>query len=280
MVVLSGSPDGSAAVDYTVNAAVGFPLITGDGAEPSNHVLPAWDVIAGNMVATAVLAAERHRTRTGEGQLVRFTLLDVALATIGHLGFIAEVEINDEDRPALGNYVYGTYGKDFSLADGSRVMVVALTPRQWTALVSATETAADMERFADDHGFDLDSESDRFDAREAISGLLAPWFAARTLPEIRSAFDQAGVCWAPYQTVRTLLASDRNAGVTNPMLRRVAQPGIGTYLAPASPLRFGGAEVPPPLPAPRLGEHTRTVLRAILGLGDDDLDELGSTGVI
>ena len=45
MVAITGDPDGRAAVDYTVNAAAGFPWLTGpEGSEgPINHVLPAWD---------------------------------------------------------------------------------------------------------------------------------------------------------------------------------------------------------------------------------------------
>jgi len=49
---LIGNRDGSAAVDYTVNAASGFPLVTGPGGGPVNHVLPAWDVAAGLYLAT------------------------------------------------------------------------------------------------------------------------------------------------------------------------------------------------------------------------------------
>ena len=49
MVVITGNRDGSAAVDYTVNAALGFPFVTGpeDAEGPVNHVLPAWDAMTG-----------------------------------------------------------------------------------------------------------------------------------------------------------------------------------------------------------------------------------------
>src|SRR5207302_7279882 len=86
---LIGNRDGSAAVDYTVNAASGFPLVTGNtgsGGKPVNHVLPAWDIAAGLYLATALLAAERHRARTGAGQEVVAALSDVMLAAVGHLG--------------------------------------------------------------------------------------------------------------------------------------------------------------------------------------------------
>src|ERR1700704_4103591 len=94
MAVITGNADGSTAVDYTVNAASGFPWVTGpvgwDG--PVNHVLPAWDALTGYLVAAGIVAAELHRVRTGEGQLVQLSLSDVALSIAGHLGLIAEAQ--------------------------------------------------------------------------------------------------------------------------------------------------------------------------------------------
>ena len=88
MLNILGHFDGTTAVDYTVNCAVGFPFITGpEGADqPVNHVLPAWDAITGATAAAGLLAAERHRSRTGEGQLVNLPLSDVAYAMVGNLG--------------------------------------------------------------------------------------------------------------------------------------------------------------------------------------------------
>lgn len=64
-----GRADGTTAVDYTVNAATGFPLVTGpaDHLGPVNHVMPAWDVSCGLYAALAVLAALRRRDATGLG---------------------------------------------------------------------------------------------------------------------------------------------------------------------------------------------------------------------
>ena len=63
---------------------------SGGSEEPVCHVLPAWDCIAGQTVALALLAAERHRRNTGHGQLVELALKDVALAMLGHLGILGE----------------------------------------------------------------------------------------------------------------------------------------------------------------------------------------------
>jgi crotonobetainyl-CoA:carnitine CoA-transferase CaiB-like acyl-CoA transferase len=97
---------------------------------PVNHLLPAWDCIAGQMAMVGLLAAERHRRLTGEGQVVRLALKDVALAMLGHLGKIAEVMVNDGDRPKDGNYLYDGEGgarKD-RRPRGRRDAVTALRP--------------------------------------------------------------------------------------------------------------------------------------------------------
>ena len=69
MVALTGNPDGTSEVDYTVNPATGFPWATGPRnlAEPLNSVLPAWDIALGTLAAVGMLAAERHRRLTGDG---------------------------------------------------------------------------------------------------------------------------------------------------------------------------------------------------------------------
>jgi 2-methylfumaryl-CoA isomerase len=140
---IEGHPDGSAAVDYTVNAELGFPLLTGPTghADPVNHVLPAWDVACGLYAAVGLLGAERRRARTGEGSALAVALSDVALATAGNLGFLAEAELGGR-RPRLGNYLYGGFGRDFTARDGTRFMLVTLTARHWRDLVAATGLAS------------------------------------------------------------------------------------------------------------------------------------------
>ncbi|MGL5009733.1 MAG: CoA transferase, partial [Paracoccaceae bacterium] len=139
MVSLTGTRRGEPAVDYTVNPALGFPMATGQpGTDPVAHVLPAWDLIAGQMIVNTTLAAERHRLRTGAGQLAELSLKDVAAGVMGHLGIIGEVLINGVDRAKHGNSLYGAYGQDFLCADGQRIMVIGLTDRQWRGLVKVT----------------------------------------------------------------------------------------------------------------------------------------------
>lgn len=282
MVNILGNHDGSSAVDYTVNPATGFPWATGPTnlSVPFNHLLPAWDAITGTLAATGLLAAERHRRRCGEGQLVRLALSDVAFAMVGHLGKIAEVQINKNERPKYGNYLYGAFGRDFATKEGKRIMVVGLTTRQWQNLVEATDihdACAQIEKLLD---VDLSHEGDRFAARETIGAVLKPWIISRTLAEVAEIFDAHDVCWGPYQTFTQLVETDVRCSTENPMFDLVEQPGIGSYLMPGSPLAFGACDRLPARPAPRVGEHTDEVLGDILGLSDADIGRLHDDGVV
>jgi 2-methylfumaryl-CoA isomerase len=281
MVQLSGSPDGSNAVDYTVNCAAGFPGITGSGRDgPVNHVLPAWDLIAGQMLALAVLAAERHWRLTGQGRHVKLALSDVAMATAANLGYLADVELNGTQRRADGNFLYGAYGDSFGTTDGRHVMVVAITDRQWTALLRATALQESLQKAAEALGHRLDNEDGRYAARELISTALRPWFAQRTLAEIGAAFTDRALLWGPYRSFAQMLAEDPRVSEANPMFRRTAHPGVGEYLTATTPLAFGGVAPVPPGIAPRLGEHTHAVLRQMLGLDDEAQQALGRSGAI
>jgi 2-methylfumaryl-CoA isomerase len=281
-VSISGNYDGSSAVDYTVNPSTGFPWATGPRhlSVPFNHLLPAWDAITGTLAATGMLAAERHRRLTGEGQIVRVALSDVALAMVGNLGKIAEVQINRSERPKDGNYLYGAFGRDFSTKDGRRIMIVALTLRQWQSLVAATglgDAFATCEQIMD---IDLTREGDRFAAREVIGALVKPWTSAHTFDQIRETFDAHDVCWGPYWTFSELVENDERCSPVNPMFQEVEQPGIGTYLMPSSPLRFDACERLPARRAPILGEHTDEVLADVLGMTDVEIGRLHESAVV
>jgi len=282
MVNVCGHYDGSTAVDYTVNPAVGFPAVTGpsDDPRPVNHLLPAWDAITGQMAAVGLLAAERHRRNTETGQLVRIALADVALAMIGNLGKIAEVSINDQDRSKDGNFLYGAFGRDFETLEGQRVMVVALTNSQWVSLLRATDMESAFGELEKRLAIDLRQVGNRYRVRREIAKLLEPWFHARMLSEVREIFDKNRVCWSPYRTLRQVVEGDPECSIENPMFSMLEQPGIGTYLMPGSPLQFGELPRLAATRAPLLGEHTDEILSTVLELSDNEIASLHDERVV
>ncbi|MCK2220272.1 CoA transferase [Actinomadura sp. ATCC 31491] len=273
---LLGHRDGRNAVDYTVNAELGFPYVTGPerhGA-PVNHVLPAWDVACGLYLAVGLLAADRQRTATGRGRRIELALHDVALATAGNLGYLAQAQFG-ESRPRIGNDLYGDLGRDFGTADGRRVMVVVLTERHWHDLVTATGLARVVAALEQALPADFRRDRDRYAHREALAGLLAPWFAARTAAEVDKALAGTSVLWARY---RTFAEAATDLG-RHPLMAELRQPGVGPHLAPGSPLVLDGRQAPPE-PAPDLGGDAETVLGDLLGLPPAQVAALRADGVI
>ena len=280
MVQLTGSPDGRNALDYTVNCAVGFPYLTGDGSAPVNHVLPAWDLIAGLTLATAILAAERHRRETGAGQLVKLTLADVAMATVMNLGYSGEVEVNGTERRADGNFLYGAYGDVFTTADSRHVIAVAISDRQWQALVGAMGLSEALTAAANAVGHSLASEAGRYAARELISAMLRPWFAKRTVAEVEQALADRTILWGLYRSVAQMLREDPRFSAANPMLKSVDHAEVGRFLTASTPVVFSAAPRVPPAAAPLLGQDTRAVLRQWAALSEGEIDALIASGVL
>ncbi len=279
-ISLAGDRHGGTALDYTVNSRVGLPYLFSEDSTPINNPFPAWDVIAGQHIALGILAAERQRRIEGKGQLIKLSLNDVAMATMGHLGYIMETEINLAERPYVGNHVYGSFGHDFACSDGRRVMVVGVSLSQWQALITATATAGDIKALEEKLSLDFNVEGHRFEAREELVQIFIPWFAARPYHAVTSALDAAGVCWGPYQTIAEMVHSDQECSETNPLFQRINQPGIGQVLTPGNPLEFSATSRTPLRPAPLLGEHTDEILSEVFGLDSGAIGRLHDRGIV
>lgn len=276
-VQVQGASDGTPAVDYTVNAAVGFPLVTGPRAlaDPVNHVLPAWDIACGLYAALGIISAHVGRIRTGRGERVTVALEDVALAMAGNLGFLAEAQVNGVRRNRIGNYLYGGFARDFLCADGERVMVVALTPRHWRDLTDVTGMRGPVEALEKSLGVDFGLEDARFEYREVLAGLFERWFASLCAEEVKARLEPTSLLWSPYRTFGQVI-DDLHAR-PNPLMNVIDQPGVGEHLAPGLPVRLhsspGTAR-----PAPRIGGDGATVLARELSRSADEIRSLVEEG--
>ncbi len=262
LIELTGHHDGSVAVDYTVNAAVGIPLVTGaqQHAEPVNHMLPAWDGIAGLTLSTALLAALRARDRSGEAQHLRVALADVAIGFLGNLGVLPEAELLGKNRAKHGNHVFGTFGHSLLCNDGHYVMVVAMTRRHWKALVSAAGIESAVNQLQQQKNLDLAREADRYHARDEIKAMLSEWSEQNTYEQVADKLNQQGALWGPYQSFTELLDNDPSASTLNPMIHSLKHPTIGTFRVPGSAIRVQNTTENRITPGPQPGTDTQSVL--------------------
>lgn len=261
LVELTGHHNGSAAVDYTVNSAVGVPWATGneESKEPVNHMLPAWDGMAGMTLSTALLAALRARDKSNKAQHIRIALSDVAVGFLGNLGLLSEADLNKSGRARHGNHVYGTFGHSLPCRDGKFVMVVAMTKRHWKALIGAAQMEDEIKALEQQHKLDLHIEGDRYAAREKIYSILRKWSLQLTQEDISTVLDKHGALWGPYQTFDELL-NDKRLVAENPLIQNVPYDGIGTLPVPGSTIRPVGASESTLSAGPAPGSDTQTIL--------------------
>lgn len=274
-----GRADGSTGVDYTVNAATGFPLVTGpvEHKGPVNHVLPAWDVICGLYAALSITAALRHRDATGEGCQISLALENVALAIAGNLGFLTEVMVNRASRERIGNSIYGQYGQDFASSDGVSFMLVTLTERHFRDLVRVTESTNEVEELAVALGADFADEGQRYRHRSALTDVFSRWFTERTADQITAAMGPTSILWERYRTFADVALD--GCVTDNPMFSELDQPRLGRYRAPGLPISIDGKHRAA-VAAPSVGDDTAAVLHEHLGLLHDDIAQLVENGTV
>lgn len=276
-VRIMGWPDGSVALDYTANAAVGYPALTGpeDDPAPVNHVLPAWDLLAGAYAAFALLAAVRRRDATGQGGEVRLPLTDLAIASAANLGRIAEVLHDGRDRERIGNAVFGTIGRDFVTRDGVREMIVAINERQWQGLVAALDLAAPLAALEGALGLSFAGDDGlRFTHRASIFALVERKVADLPHRDLVAALDAARVPHGPYLTLPEAIADPRLVAANPLFAPCAANPSGFAYPAAGAPATLAGEARAGPRPAPQLGIDTRAVLGEWLGLSGAAVDSL------
>lgn len=280
-VRIMGWSDGAPALDYTVNNAVGYPMLTGEGPEPVNHVLPAWDLLSGAYAAFAMLAAIRRREQTGEGSEVRIPLSDLAIGTVANLGGIAEVLYSGANRPRLGNTVYGLFGRDFVTRDGVRTMVVVVTPRQWSNLLTALDLDADIAALEVATGVSLATDDGlRYMHRDALYPLFERAIGARDHAELAAKLDAAGIVHSAYRTMLDAAQDDRLV-TNNPIFSQSgSNPSGFTYPAAGSIGTIPRMSRSDARSAPRNGEHSEEILSGRLGLPSAEIARLIDSGIV
>ena len=284
---IMGWHDGRQAMDFTVNAASGYPLMTGpaewdmETAPPVNQTLPAWDFITGAYSAFALLAALRHRDATGEGSELRVPLGDVAIGTMANSGALAEMLFRGSDRERLGNAIWGAFGRDFTSRDGKRFMVAALTPKQWQGLVTALGIGEAVSALAAELGVDFDEgDRPRFEHRDRLFAIVQRAASQEDYAELAQRMAAAGCTFERYRTMHEA-ANDPVLVADNPLFGpSPANPSGFEYPATRSFANIPGRQAADPAPAPYLGEHSEEVLAERLDLSSGEIARLVDAGIV
>jgi formyl-CoA transferase len=261
--------------DYIFQAMSGLMSITGgpdhlEGGGPAKVGLAICDVITGIYSSFAVMTALAHRDRTGEGQHIDMSLLDTTIATISHINMNYLVGGIVPKRMGTGHPSIVPY-QMFQAADGPIVVAVGNNGQfaKLCTLLGLPELAGDA-RFL--------TNPLRVEHRDELVPVLAAAFERDTMEAWVGKLTGAGVPCGPLYDIPQVF---EDAHIKARGMRvELPHPRGESVSILANPARL--SETPPTYDrvAPMLGEHTQEVLREVLGLSDESLEQLAAAGVI
>ncbi len=250
--------------DTVFQAMGGLMSLTGErGGGPVKPGLPVADLTSGLWIAIAILASLAGRERTGKGCCVDFSMLDgqVALLTLAAARYFALGEV----PPRLGTEHPGRVpSATFRCKDGKYAHITA-SDQHWKPLCSALGL-----EIGSDPLF-LTNES-RVKHRDKVMAALTGAISKLDRPQLLEKLDAADVPVGPVNDVAEILADQHVRA--RALVGSFDYPGVGEFRALALPYKFLGWDNPDIGRPPTLGEHTESVLSALLGFSGEEISRL------
>ena len=223
--------------------------------------------------AFALLAALRHRRRTGQGQFIDFAQTEPMLSLMGptFLDLTVNGRLQDRrgsDHPwAAPHGVYPCSGNDRWIA------ISVMDDAQWQALVDAMGRPA----WALEERWQAMPQ--RWNDRAELNRLLAEWTAKFEAQDLMLKLQGKGVPAGAVQDAHDVTRTDPQLAHRGHWVR-LPHAEMGESLYNNLPFRFSRTPVQPTRPAPLLGEHTREILRELIHLSDAEIDALEAEQVL
>jgi crotonobetainyl-CoA:carnitine CoA-transferase CaiB-like acyl-CoA transferase len=264
---------GTKGMDIIVQALSGIMDVTGfANGPPTRFGLPIADLLAPLYACNGILAALIQRGRTGSGQHVQVSMLDCLAALVAeeHFDIFSGAGYPTRSGNFLDRLVpFGVY----QTLDGY-VAIVAFSP-EWMRGLFETMGRADIledSRFA--------TRGPRMQHADELNGMIEAWTRARSSEEVVAALVARQVPCGPVRTALDVLKDPklRESGAVveleHPRYGKVGATGMGL------PIRFSDAHAAFDRPADDLGASTDAVLRDLLGLGEEEIAVLRTSGAI
>ena len=258
--------------DFLAQALSGLMASTGEpDGQPMKVGVALGDVMTGLYTTIGILSALHYRDQTGKGQMVDVSLLDTTLSGLTNL---AQYYLTaGKPAPRMGN-AHSTIVpyQTFETLDGHIVIAVG-NDGQFTHLCHALkkdEWARD-DRFA--------RNSTRVTHRDTLIPLLSAEIKKKSTQEWMDMFQQIDVPAAPVNRMDDVFKMDQIAARGMKISLPHPLSSIPIDLV-GSPLKLSDTPVTYNCGPPTLGQHTEEVLKDMLQLGSDDINELRKKGVV
>ncbi len=257
--------------DIIGQAMGGLLSITGwpDGP-PTRSGTAIGDILSSLFCTIGALAALQIRNQTGCGQLVDVSLVDSVFAALENIPQVYYVEGHVPER--IGNRYEFIYPYDtFQVKDGWVVIGIA-NDSLWARFLKATGL-----QLEDDSRFK--SNPLRVKNHADLREILEKWSKDKTKNEILDILAEAGVPSCPIYDIKEA-SEDPHIQGARQMVQEIEQPGLGTVKVQGNPIKMSMTNPHPRGPAPSLGGDTYNVLKDLLGLSEDKLNDLREKSVI
>lgn len=257
--------------DLIAEALSGFMSVTGESEGDGMRAgVAIGDITAGMLATSTILAALRHRERTGEGQLVEVNLLDTMIGWL--IGANLYYLITGENQPRTGNVDPLVAPKQVFQTADDPLIITAGNDRLFAALCQALGRP----ELIDDPRFC--ANADRVANRPALTSLIETELARKPAAEWVELLIEAGVPVAPINTMAETFADPHV--LARKMLVEVEHATLGEIRLPGVPMAFSATTAEVRIAPPVLGQHTREVLRERCNLTDAEIDGLVAAGAV
>ena len=255
---------------FYARSGIGW-LQTVKGKEPVTLRTGIGDHTTSMATVSGILAAIIERGKTGKGRLVEASLLRTGIYAAGsdtavqlRYGKLGSTKSRHEALQPISNF--------FQTKDTWIVIV----PRQGTVDWTGICKVIGKPELETDPRFD-NPKNRRANAAELVD-ILDAVFLEHDLEYWRGKLDAEDMIWAPLLRPGDVY-KDPQAKAAGAYVEVPEEDGSGTYLSPASPVRFPGFDDTPKSASPMLGQHTIETLKAS-GFSDAEIDGLRSAGAI
>jgi formyl-CoA transferase len=271
----TGPYAGRAGYDFAIQGIGGLMSITGEraglpGGGPQKVGVAVVDVMTGMYASTAILAALTNRATSGLGRYIDVALLDVQVAMLANVGmnYLVSETLPKRWGNAHPNIVpYQT----FATADGEIVIAIGNDGQfaSFCQVLGVPEWSAD-QRYSRNPA--------RVQHRELLVPMLAEQLKTWKAKELAEALEAVGVPCGPINNLAQVFADPQVQA--RGMRTDVPHPNAGSVPQVRHPVQFSGEALAPMVAPPLLGQHTGQVLREMLNLPPDQIDDLRERGLI
>ena len=258
-------------VDGIAQAMSGIMWLTGfPDAPPTRSGVNIVDFGAGIYAALGTVLALYNRDKTGEGQLVDISLLDTGLSFTESA--VAEYEIQKEIRPRVGNANVFVGPYDTYKAKDGYVCLAVVSEYSWKKFLRVLGR----EELVDDPRFK--TNRDRVKNSKFFTDWLSNWMAEKSVDEVVSQFNEAGVPCARVNTIPEVAADPHIRA--REMIVEFHHPGIGKVPLINNPIKLSETPAEIRTSSPAIGEHNEEIYCGLLGLNQQELHQLKQEGTI